>query len=117
MDPEIPDKMYFKIGEVSQIVGVEAYVLRYWESEFKVIKPYRDTSKQRLYTRKDLETILYIKKLLYEEKYTIAGAKKTLKAPRNQQLSLNLPKKDQRSLLQEIKQDLINLKESLEQLP
>lgn len=76
----IPDKMYFKIGEVSKITGVKPYVLRYWESEFKLLTPSKSRSKQRLYRRRDIESVLQIKKLLYEERFTIAGAKKTLKA-------------------------------------
>lgn len=76
--PVIPDKLYFKIGEVSQIAQVEPYVLRYWESEFNMMKPARTKAKQRLYHRKDVELILEIKRLLYEEKFTISGAKKKL---------------------------------------
>lgn len=74
----IPDKLYFKIGEVSDIVGVKPYVLRYWEKEFNFIEPLKARSKHRLYRKKDIETILQIKKLLYDEKLTIAGAKKRL---------------------------------------
>ena len=72
------DKRYFRIGEVSRIIGVEPYVLRYWESEFSQIRPQRANSNQRTYQRKDLETILEIKRLLYEEKMTIEGAKQRL---------------------------------------
>jgi DNA-binding transcriptional MerR regulator len=72
----LPDKIYFKIGEVAEIVGVEPYVLRYWETEFPVLKPSKSRSQQRLYRKRDVETLLKIKKLLYEEMYTIAGAKK-----------------------------------------
>jgi len=75
----IPDKLYFKIGEVSALTGVEAYILRYWESEFKLIKPYRTKTNQRLYRKKDVEAIFKIKKMLYEQKFTIAGAKKKIK--------------------------------------
>lgn len=75
----IPDKLYFKIGEVAQIAKVEAYVLRYWESEFKEISPIKSKSKQRLYRRKDIETVLLIKQLLYAEKFTIEGAKKQIR--------------------------------------
>ena len=74
----IPNKQYFKIGEVSSLTQLETYVLRYWETEFKSIRPVRMGSNQRLYRRKDVETILEIKKLLYEEGYTIAGARKKL---------------------------------------
>lgn len=75
-DPvSLPDKLFFKIGEVSSITGVKPYVLRYWEEEFDCIKPQKSNSRQRLYRRKDVETIIRIKGLLYDEKYTIAGAK------------------------------------------
>jgi DNA-binding transcriptional MerR regulator len=73
------DKRFFRIGEVSRIIGVEPYVLRYWESEFPQIRPLRADSNQRTYQRKDLETIMEIKRLLYEEKMTIEGAKRQLK--------------------------------------
>ena len=77
---ELPDKLYFKVGEVSEIIGVPAYVLRFWESEFSGIKPTRTPAGQRLYRKKDVELILSIKHLLYEEKFTIEGARKSLKA-------------------------------------
>ena len=76
---EIPDRVYFRIGEVSSLVGVDPHVLRYWESEFKVIKPRRAKSKQRLYRRKDVENLLRIKSLLHDDGYTIAGARRLLK--------------------------------------
>ena len=72
-------KLYYRIGEVSAITGVKAYVLRYWESEFRWMSPQKSRSKQRLYRRKDIETILLIRKLLYEERYTIAGARQRLR--------------------------------------
>ena len=78
MDVEIPDKSYFRIGEVSRILGVEPYVVRYWESEFKTIKPVRTSSCQRLYRKKDVEELATIRHLLYSELFTIAGAKKRL---------------------------------------
>ena len=81
---EIPeDKKYFRIGEVSRIIGVRPYVLRYWESEFPQIRPHRADSKQRTYQKRDLEVILEIKKLLYEEKLTIEGARRKLKGKRS----------------------------------
>jgi DNA-binding transcriptional MerR regulator len=73
------DKRYYRIGEVSRIIGVEPYVLRYWESEFPQIRPLRADSNQRTYQKKDLEIILQVKRLLYEEKLTIEGAKQRLK--------------------------------------
>jgi len=77
-EKSIPDKLYFRISEVSRITGLEPYVLRYWETEFKLIRPVRTQSRHRLYKRRDLHIILEIKRLLYEEQYTIAGAKKRL---------------------------------------
>jgi DNA-binding transcriptional MerR regulator len=80
---QIPsDKRFFRIGEASRILGVEPYVLRYWESEFPQIRPRRADSKQRTYQKKDLETLFEIKKLLYDEKMTIEGAKQLLKRER-----------------------------------
>jgi DNA-binding transcriptional MerR regulator len=78
--PAIPDKLYFKIGEVSQLVGVEPYVLRYWESEFPGLSPRKSNTGQRMFRRKDVEMLLNIKQLLYEKKFTIEGARKALKA-------------------------------------
>lgn len=104
----IPDKMYFKIGEVSDITGVEQYVLRYWEAEFKLVKPYRTKSNQRLYRKKDVETILKIKELLYDEKLTIAGAKKKLKqlTPVETQLPIEFTQKDYKKIVSDIKTEL-----------
>ena len=76
--PPIPNKLYFKIGEVSQLVGVEAYVLRYWESEFPGLSPRKSETGQRMFRRKDVELLLRIKHLLYDQKFTIEGARKAL---------------------------------------
>jgi DNA-binding transcriptional MerR regulator len=73
------ERLYYRIGEVSRITGLKPHVLRYWESEFKMIKPYKGGSLQRLYRKRDLDLILKIKKLLYEEGFTIAGAKKKIR--------------------------------------
>ena len=78
MAEEIPDKLFFKIGEVAEITELEPHVLRYWESEFGLIKPDKSGAGQRVYRRKDIETIFEIKKLLYEERFSIEGAKKRL---------------------------------------
>ena len=75
---DIPDKLFFKIGEVSQLVGVEAYVLRYWESEFRGLSPKKSSSGQRMFRRKDVVLLLQIKHLLYDRKFTIEGARKAL---------------------------------------
>lgn len=73
------EKLYYRIGEVSRITQIKPYVLRYWESEFSLMSPVKSRSKQRLYRKRDIETILLIKKLLYDERFTIAGAKKRLR--------------------------------------
>jgi DNA-binding transcriptional MerR regulator len=76
----IPEKLYFKIGEVCELVGVQAHVLRYWETEFPMLSPQKNTSGQRSYRRKDVEMALRIKQLLYKEMFTIAGARKKLQS-------------------------------------
>ena len=75
----LEEKKFFRIGEVSRIIGVEPYVLRYWESEFPQIRPVRADTNQRTYQKKDLELIMEIKRLLYEEKLTMEGARQRLK--------------------------------------
>lgn len=75
---DIPDKLFYRIGEVSRIAGVPASVLRFWESEFPRIKPHRTDTGQRVYRRNDVELILTVKQLLYEEKFTIKGARQHL---------------------------------------
>jgi DNA-binding transcriptional MerR regulator len=94
---EIPDKPYFKIGEVASLAGVEPYVLRYWESEFKILRPEKTRTNQRLYRRRDVEVVLHIKRLLYDEGYKIDGAKRRLReqageatAPSTQRLAAEL---------------------------
>ena len=74
----IPEKKYFKIGEAGRLAGLEPHVLRFWETEFTSLSPKKDSGKQRLYTKEDLQIIFDIKKLLYDESYTIAGAKKKI---------------------------------------
>jgi DNA-binding transcriptional MerR regulator len=107
---EIPqDKRYFRIGEASRIVGVEPYVLRYWESEFPQIRPKRADSNQRTYQREDLELLLEIKRLLYEERMTIEGAKK-----RFGQHQEKMPDSHE-SLLETIKAELIGVLKILEE--
>jgi len=78
--PDIPDKLYFKIGEVSDLLGVEPYVLRFWETEFPVLQPKKSGTGHRLYRRKDVELLLRIKHLLYEKRYTIEGARQSLQS-------------------------------------
>ncbi len=78
--PEIPDKLYFRIGEVSGLLGVEPYVLRYWETEFPSLAPKKSGTGHRLYRRKDVELLLRIKHLLYEKRFTIEGARQWLQS-------------------------------------
>src|SRR5690349_22814667 len=78
--PEIPDKLYFKIGEVSELLGVEPYVLRYWETEFSILSPKKSGTGHRLYRRKDVELLLRIKHLLYDKRFTIEGARQSLQS-------------------------------------
>jgi len=115
----IPDKLYFKIGEVCKITKVEPYILRYWESEFKLVKPYRTKSNQRLYRKKDVESILKIKKMLYEDKFTIAGAKLKLKdtniqeKEKGKQLPLGFVPHKYREVLKEIREEIQQIRDSL----
>jgi DNA-binding transcriptional MerR regulator len=75
----IPDKSFFRIGEVARLLGVKPFVLRYWETEFRSIRPQKSRSQQRLYRRRDVEQLLRIKRLLYDERYTIKGARQRLR--------------------------------------
>ena len=112
--PSIPDKLYFKIGEVSELIGVEPYVLRYWETEFKEISPVKSRTNQRLYKRRDVETILKIKDLLYKERFTINGARKRLKeeeageASGASQLGLTFPPPDTTQMSAGVKGSVIS---------
>ncbi len=123
---EIPDKLYFKIGEVSRITGVEPYVLRYWESEFDAIQPVK-LRNQRRYRRRDIERILEIRHLLYDQRFTIAGAKKRLRelmrearpaasAPVQAQLDLEQEPSDPdvRELLSRVRAGLESIRKMLE---
>jgi len=86
MERKIPSKLFFKIGEVCELTDTQPYVLRYWESEFPALAPAKNNSGQRIYRRRDIETILRIKTLLYEEGFTIAGAKKKLELEMKEQM-------------------------------
>jgi len=107
------ERLYYRIGEVSRITGLKPHVLRYWESEFKAIKPHKGGSLQRLYRRKDLDLILKIKKLLYEDGFTIAGAKRKirdLERLENKQMKLRLVEKGSNGKTHEL---LVALQEEL----
>ena len=76
---ELPAKLYYRIGEVAGIVGVEPHVLRYWETEFRSVRPQKSAKGQRIYSRRDVETLLKVKELLYAHRFTIAGARRKLR--------------------------------------
>src|SRR5271166_6993223 len=95
--PEIPDKLYFKIGEVSELLKVEPYVLRYWETEFPVLSPKKSGTGHRLYRRKDVELLLRIKHLLYDKRFTIEGARQSLQHEAKSNRS-KMPELQQREL-------------------
>ena len=101
----IPDKLYFRVGEVSRIAGLRAHVLRFWESEFSQIRPKRTSSGQRLYRRKDVETILEIKDLLYRQKFTIPGARRHLRNRADMPSAISLS---------EIREELLAIRRLLE---
>ncbi|HEY7554669.1 MAG TPA: MerR family transcriptional regulator [Candidatus Binatia bacterium] len=116
MASRLPDKIYFKIGEVSEILGVEPYVLRYWETEFEALKPSKAPSRHRLYKKRDVELLLDIKRLLYTEGFTIEGARKKLKETRKEEKhQLKLPLVDQkyRNALIKVKRELQSLRKLL----
>ena len=143
MDPQIPDKLYFKIGEVAELTGVKPHVLRYWEAEVGTIRPVKNRQQQRVYRRRDIELILRLKELLYTQGYTIAGARKLLRrkpaaavadqvlpvppsvepaAPQAAtgepgQLFLPLGSGLDRRLLDELRRDLVRLRDSLATAP
>jgi DNA-binding transcriptional MerR regulator len=110
-DTPIPEKRYFRIGEVSAITGLESYVLRYWETEFPRIKPARSRSGQRLYKKRDIEIILEIKELLYKKKFTIAGARRYLQ---EQHQESEPPADDNLSLaLEQVRAELLAIRDIL----
>ena len=106
--PMIPDKLFFKIGEVADLVGVEQHVLRYWEEEIEALKPKKNKSGQRLYEKRDVELIYEIKQLLYAEKFTLAGARKKLKKNKKKetQLDIAFDREDFIEWKEEIRKDL-----------
>jgi DNA-binding transcriptional MerR regulator len=119
-DPaEIPDKLYFRIGEVSNLVGVETYVLRYWETEFPSVGPKKSGTGHRMYRRKEVELLLKIKHLLYEKKYTIEGARQYLHSESKSSKRKRSVKSEQRELfsgdhLPEIRKELAAILEFLD---
>jgi DNA-binding transcriptional MerR regulator len=117
--PTIPDKMFFRIGEVAEITGVKPYVLRYWESEFRLLHPNKNLSGQRVYRRRDVETVLEIKDLLHRRKFTIAGAKKFLRgegrrAGTERQMELGFDAARREQALRRIREGLASLEKMLD---
>jgi len=117
----VSERLYYRIGEVSRITGLKPHVLRYWESEFRVIKPYKSGSLQRLYRKKDLDLIIKIKRLLYEEGFTIAGAKRKIRdLERAEHLQGRLkftgkpPEGAERDLLTAVREELKGISKMLE---
>ncbi|OGW53221.1 MAG: hypothetical protein A2Z46_02190 [Nitrospirae bacterium RBG_19FT_COMBO_55_12] len=100
-----PSKLFYRIGEVSRLTGLEPYVLRYWETEFPQLRPEKGKSGQRIYKKKDLENILRVKQLLYDDGYTISGAKKKLNGGRGRDLQdvLDTAKNELREILEILK--------------
>jgi DNA-binding transcriptional MerR regulator len=121
--PDIPDKLYFRIGEVSRLAGIKPYVLRFWETEFSSLGPKKSGKGHRLYRRKDVELVLEIKRLLYDKRYTIEGARKYLDSrPREAKANGGAAAKAGRSqgdlfvsapVLEEIRKELIEILELL----
>lgn len=107
---QLPDKLFYRIGEVADLVGVKPHVLRYWESEFTVIRPAKTRANHRLYRRRDVEHLLHIKRLLHEERLTIEGARKRLRTPPPESLGEPL------SIARPYRQALIDVKRELEAL-
>jgi DNA-binding transcriptional MerR regulator len=116
MTADIPDKLYFKIGEVAELTGVKPHVLRYWEAEFPFFRPTKSRTNQRLYRRRDIELALTIKDLLHRQRLTIAGAKKILSSKTTGDAegeASPLQSSRDRQLLQEIRRDLLRLRNAL----
>lgn len=115
MQVSIPDKLYFKIGEVARLTGIKAHVLRYWETEFRNIRPVKSQGKQRLYRREDIELVLKLKDILYRQGYTIAGARKILAGQSDAESAVSFVDAEEAlRILGEIRQDLLQLRASLE---
>ncbi len=112
MDIEIPDKLFFKIGEVASITGVKPHVLRYWESEFGSFTPSKSRTKQRQYQKKDIELVLRLKDLLYDQGFTIAGARKVVRQSKkcSQQICGDI---SDRELILQVRDELVALRSYL----
>jgi len=113
---QIPDKLFFTIREVSDITKVKSYILRYWEKQFKILKPVRSIGGQRAYRKKDIEMVLLIQRLLYNEGFTIDGAKKKLKDLRKNevQMEINFKELELVETIDKLKKKLGDLKKTME---
>jgi len=114
MDLTIPDKLYFKIGEVATLTKVKPHVLRYWETEFKELTPSKSRKQQRLYTREDIELVLRLKTLLYDQGFTIAGARKALHSPASDTIHTQ---SKETALIGEVRKELAALQKMLQAKP
>lgn len=117
MATTLPDKLYYKIGEVAEAAQVRTSVLRFWESEFSFLKPEKSTTGQRLYSKREVELILHVRHLLYDEKFTIEGVKKKIspkgKLVSSAELALDSSKGDMSGLLNELRQELQEIRNML----
>ncbi len=111
-DPRIPEKQYFRIGEVAEIADVEPYVLRFWETEFDTLAPSKSKTNQRRYSRKDVGLVLRIRDLLYEDGYTIPGARKQLRKKRGEAPSV--PART-RAVIERARKDVLDLLQLVEE--
>ncbi len=108
----IPDKLYFRIGEVARLCRLPAYVLRFWETEFPQLKPTKSSTGQRMYRRRDVENVLHVKRLLYDEGFTIAGARQQLRdeaSKKRGQSGLPFPKRPPTEGIRRVRQELQEL--------
>ena len=116
------EKLYYSIGEVSDLIGVKQHVLRYWETQFPALKPKKNRAGNRIYKVRDIKFLITLKNLLYEKGFTIAGARKKLRESMNnpdaliEQLNIPFSDPDNRRVLKDLKQDLLELKELVESL-
>ncbi len=117
MTVEIPDKLYFKIGEVATLLDIKTHVLRYWETEFTALQPVKSRANQRLYRRKDVETALLIKDLLYRQGFTIAGARKKISSDLRSQGPPENIEEAPTEILKQVKNDLLRIRQRLSQSP
>jgi len=113
----LPDKLYFKIGEVAKVADVRTSVLRFWESEFDFLKPEKSTTGQRLYSRREVDLILLVRRLLYDEKFTIEGVKKRItikgKIVPDDEIPLTTPPEKHILLLRDIREELMLLRKQM----